>query len=42
MNVKSAQSVDLGGLPIGEPITARNGAFLTTLKAFAPANFVIQ
>jgi hypothetical protein len=42
MNAKSVQPVNLRGVPEGKPLAIRNGAFTASLKAFAPASFVIQ
>lgn len=41
MDATSVQPVDLRGCPAGKPIAIKQGAFSASLKAFAPASFVI-
>ncbi|MCX6899131.1 MAG: hypothetical protein NT105_10555 [Verrucomicrobia bacterium] len=41
-DARSVQPVNLRGEPAGKPIPIKNGVFTASLKAFAPANFVIQ
>ncbi len=40
--VGRVQPADLRGRPVGDPVEVKDGAFQTTLRAFAPASFIIR
>ena len=42
LKVRTAQPVNLRGVPTGDVIAIKKDSFRTTLRAFAPASFVLQ
>jgi hypothetical protein len=42
MTVSAARPVDLRGRPISEPIPVKDHAFRTSLRAFAPASYLLE
>jgi alpha-mannosidase len=42
MTVSAARPVDLRGRPIGEPVPVKDHAFRTSLRAFAPASYLLE
>ena len=42
MKLSSAQPVDLRGGPLGEPAAIKDGNLSATLKAFAPASWLLR